>query len=394
LRAGWPRWSEAAWAVAAAPASWDWLPAALRNLRPGASPTGRAAGVAVRVVLPTAAVGALFAILLGSGNAILAKWISDAWRFALEMLPSFDFAPARFALCIALAWFALALLRPAQPPRTDRIWTRDIPRFPEPRDLTISRWRSLSILALLNALFFAANTTDAIYLWIHGTLPAGVNYSEFVHQGVHSLTGAVLLSAVLLAGMFQQSASVTGSRLLRVLSLAWIAQNVALLASVLLRLKLYVDAYQLSELRVYVGCFLLLVATGFALLAWRIVRDRTLGWLVFANLLATFALFFVVQFLDVRRWVAEYNVARWREDRSRTLDVEYLASLGPSAYRQLIAVAETPGRRDAHFAFQKAQELRDAAREELANLNWRSWQSREVASKRHLATHDIRTERP
>lgn len=143
----------------------------------------------------------------------------------------------------------------------------------------------------------------------------------------------------------------------------------------------------------YVGCFLLLVATGFALLAWRIVRRKGLGWLLFANLLATFSLFFIVQFLDVAAWVANYNVARWMEDSRRTLDVDYLASLGASAYPALITAAEAP-RPEAHDAFQRLRDLKAFERDRLANLNWRSWQVREIGYARLLVEKEIRTRRP
>ncbi|MEA3213008.1 MAG: hypothetical protein QOE70_6065 [Chthoniobacter sp.] len=395
LRTGWPRWSEAAWAFLIAPASWRWAGRNLRRMPLNPRRAVRRAGIFLRVVMPALMLGGLFAMLLGSGNAILARWISEAVRRAWAELPGIDLSLARLGLWLLLATFALALLRPAAPAGSDRLWTHTIPAFPPARDLTIARWRSLAILAVINALFFAANTIDAFYLWIHETnLPVGISYSQFVHQGVHSLVAAVLLSAVVLVAIFQQAAEVIASRRLRALSLVWVAQNVALIASVLLRLKLYVDAYQLSELRVYVGCFLLLVATGFGLLAWRILRGKGLGWLLFANALATFALFFMIQFPDVARWVADYNVARWQQDPRRTLDVDYLESLGPSAYPALIAVAETPNRPEAHEAFQKAQQRKEIERVYLDNLNWRSWQQREVRNARWLLEHEIRTRQP
>lgn len=190
-----------------------------------------------------------------------------------------------------------------------------------------------------------------------------------------------------------QSPSIVASRALRVLGLTWIGQNVMLIASVLIRLKLYVDAYQLTELRVYVVFFLLLVAAGFGLLARRIIAAKNLRWLILANALAAFAMFFIVQFLDVARWVADYNVARWQEDPARVLDVEYLATLGHSAYPALITVAETPERHEAHNAFIFLQSQRESERTRLAQLNWRSWQIREIRNVRQLVQHEFRTRR-
>jgi hypothetical protein len=166
-----------------------------------------------------------------------------------------------------------------------------------------------------------------------------------------------------------------------------------LITGVLLRLQRYVHVYDLSELRVYVGCFLLLVTVGFGLLTAHVLRHKGLGWLLLTNLLATFALFFVLQFLDVAKWVAESNVARWEAAPTRTLDVEYLASLGASAIPSLIRVAEMRDRPEAHQAFAIIQKRKPRAQAYLAQLDWRSWQHRDVVNMRLLATHEVRTQR-
>ena len=87
-------------------------------------------------------------------------------------------------------------------------------------------------------------------------------YSEYVHEGVFSLIAAVLLSAVVLSGIFLQDSAVTGRGWLKGLAHLWILQNLVLIAGVFLRLKLYVDAYQFTVLRVYVACFLALVRSA------------------------------------------------------------------------------------------------------------------------------------
>jgi hypothetical protein len=346
------------------------------------------------VLFPTLILGGAFALLLGSGNAIFASWMTKSLEQAWQWLPSFDLSFPRLALFGLLGTFALALLRPAEASSSPRIWTQRIPTFSAPRNHAISYWRNLSILGLLNGLFFAANTIDVLYLWIHGERPDGVGYSAYVHEGVASLISAVLLAALVLVTIFQQAPAVTSSKAVKALSLIWIAQNGALIASVLLRLKLYVDAYQLSEQRIYVGFFLALVATGFVILSFHVVRPGNLNRLLFSNALATFALFFGIQFLDVAKWVADDNVVRWQNDPHRTLDVEYLQSLGASAWPALVTVAETSGRPEAHPAFLAVQRLRETQRQNLETGNWRSWQWRTNVNAHRLLEREIRTRRP
>ena len=81
-----------------------------------------------------------------------------------------------------------------------------------------------------------------------------------------------------------------------------------LVSSVVLRLRLYIDFYQMSLLRVYVVCFLVLVSVGFILLAIRVHQERSMSWLAGANLLSVFSLFFIMQCWDEHRFVAQWNV--------------------------------------------------------------------------------------
>ena len=393
LHAAWSRWAESAWALARPIAGWKWMPSILRRSPLAGAQLGTASEAIVRVILPTAAVTLVFAVLLGAGNAVLGRWIFTAFNSVVGWFADPELIFARTLLWIGLATFALTILRPRETPAGKRLWHYAVPDLPQPKNGVLALWRSITVLAVLNVLFFAANTADALYLWTGGALPEGVTYSQFVHHGVYNLIAAVLLSAVMIVLIFQQVPALRTAPAVKTLSLVWIAQNVVLITGVLLRLQRYVAAYDLSELRVYVGCFLLLVTAGFALLTVHVVRHKGLGWLLLTNLLATFALFFVLQFLDVRKWVAESNVARWEADRSRTLDVDYLASLGAPAIPSLIRVAEMPDRPEAHQAFVIIQKRKPQAQAYLAQLNWRSWQHRDVRDMRLLTTHEVRTQR-
>jgi hypothetical protein len=193
--------------------------------------------------------------------------------------------------------------------------------------------------------------------------------------------------------IFQQAEPIRTARAVKFLALLWIAQNIVLISGVLLRLQRYVEAYQLSELRVYVGCFLLLASVGFVLLTIHVIAHKGLTWLLLTNVAATFALFFGLQFVDVAGWVAESNVARWEADRSRALDVDYLASLGASAIPSLIRVAETSDRAEAQQAVVVIQKRKGRAEAYLAEVDWRSWQQRVVRNLRLLATHEVHAER-
>lgn len=379
----WARFAQALRALLTAPWHLGWLPHSLLHLPPP-SPERRA-GICLllRASLPALVLGFGFACILAMGNAVLGRALLESMEWTCRALFSFELSPGRVCFWSVSLVAALGLLRPRPQTGDELWWARPIPLL-VPEDMVLARWRTLAILVVLNGLFFAANTVDAAYLWLNGRLPEGVSKSQFVHHGVYSLILAVLLSALVLMGLFQQSGPAVASRWVRRLSLAWVLQNVVLILSVLLRLKMYVDEFQWSELRVYVGFFLLLVSSGFALLAWRIVAGKRLEWLIGANACAVFVLFFVLQFLNVAGWVAGTNVAVWSKDPRRTLDLEYLAQLGAPAYRALGVAASSFERAEAPEARLILERIRREETSRRLECDWRSYQVRREQNVRWL----------
>jgi Domain of unknown function (DUF4173) len=388
LAAKWPRWSEALWAILVGPFQWldlmrSWAatPWTSNGREALSSPT---IGRVIRAAVPMVIFALIFATLLSSGNAILAEVFSRIGAHVKAWLLEISFE--RTVMWLVWLTVGVTFLWPKSPPDNARWWTREIPSWNR-NDVRLAHWQSAMILGAVNALFFAANTIDVLYLWSHGKLPSGISYSQFVHQGVYSLIAAVLLAAATLAVLFQQQPAVARNSLLRGLAILWIAQNVVLILGVLRRLQLYVDAYQLSELRVYVACFLALVTVGFILLGWEIWKGMRLGRLFFGNAIATFVLFFILQFCDVGTWVANWNVSRWVRGEHPSIDVEYLVSLGPKGWPGLSAIAlsdrNLPVSADARA---RLTEIASLEREHANNSDWRSYQARGAARRAEVLT--------
>jgi hypothetical protein len=176
--------------------------------------------------------------------------------------------------------------------------------------------------------------------------------------------------------LFQQDRSVTASRAIRGLAGLWIAQNILLIINIARRVGIYIDDYHLSVLRLHLILFLALVCVGFGLLALRILRHYSLGWLIRANLAAVFVLFAALQFWDTRKLVAEYNFERALGDRGKSLDTYYLAQLGPSAWPTLqeASTSKLSSAQRANAAAALAsiavEEQRRAAREDWRDFRW------------------------
>lgn len=334
---------------------------------------------ALRVVWPVLLLAIPFVILLGGGNVILHNGIVSVYEAILhaaeEIRPP---SISRLAFWLVLGLIALGLL--SRSPVS--LWLSGMEarlpdRFREPSDSNVAVMRTWLLLVVLNVLFFTANTADAWFLWLNSALPEGVTFSDFVHQGVHRLIACVLLAAAVLGLIFHQAREVVRARAVKGLAYAWIGQNLFLVGSVVLRLKMYVDAYQLTLLRLYLLAFLVLVAVGFGLLFIKIQRDHGFAWLLNANLLAVFWLFFTMQFVNDRGLVAWVNYRTALDpDRTEVIDVAYLAGLGAPAWPTLEKIADDPIRFPVSNGLASDHLAAVLRQEALNEVGWQSWQWR------------------
>ncbi len=380
LPSGWARWSESIVAWMGAPGRWAWLIQAVGEQPGSGDGTARFGDRLLRFVrigLPAVLLLALFGGVFASGNRIFAEYIARFWDSVRAWPLSFDFSVPRMLFWWFLATLALVFMRPRNGAATPRAWARALPEWRR-ADAGVAFWQSVTILAALNALFFAVNTIDVIFLWMHTAVPEGMNGKAFLHEGVNSLIAATVLAGIVLTVLFQQSAEARQTGTMRGLAFAWVAQNLVLIAGVFLRLKLYVDTEEMTAKRVYVACFLLLVTLGFAFLCVHVRRGRDASRLIWRNAVTTFALFFVLQFLNVIGWVCRYNVER---GASRSEDhgfhIAYQLTLGPDAWPVLLKAArEIPPGAVRDDVVLGLREVAERERPDVPTQNWRDSQIR------------------
>jgi len=379
----WRRFAEGGFACAMAPLRWlqvGHMISALEWKAPAGS-VGALPGKVLRlgiIVLPSVVMAVIFLMLLGKGNAVLGEAVREmgerieGWLRTIR-LPG----PGHVAFWAFIATAVLGLLWRGRASRIMGFTETTCGRLAglAPKEAPTAVWATRMLLLTVNAVFFAANTIDVRYLWSETALPVGVSYSEYVHRGTANLLASVVLAAVLLGLLFSQARAVTRARGQRLLAGLWIAQNLLLAANVVVRVGMYVSEYQLSLLRMHLILFVALVGLGFVLLAVRIFRERMFGWLVGANLLAAFLLFFVVQFWDTRAFVAGYNV-REAAATGRTVDLPYLYELGPPAWPSLRAIADAePESPLAGQRVEAARYLEAIRAEERVRETGRDWRS-------------------
>lgn len=298
----------------------------VRRKRPG-RPVGLRRGISL-LVLPL--LGSLvFLWLFAAANPVIERWLASVTP------PDFDWMIVPHL--IVLGFFALitwGVLRPRPPRRT-------FGTFDGSGDLSIPGFSLASVtlsLVAFNALFALQNLMDLAYLSGLAELPKGIVLSEYAHRGAYPLVATALLAALFVLVALRPGSSTAQSPLARGLVTLWIAQNLVLVASAAWRTWDYVVSYDLTILRISALLWMALIATGLALVLYRMLKEKSASWLINANLVTSGLLLTVVCFVDLGAVAAQWNVRHAREidGKGAGMDLCYLSQLGDSALLPLL----------------------------------------------------------
>jgi hypothetical protein len=240
----------------------------------------------------------------------------------------------------------------------------------------------LRSLILFNLLFAVQTVLDVAYLWGNATLPADISYASYAHRGAYPLIVTALLAAGFVLAAMRPGGPAEQSRVIRPLVYLWVAKNVLLVLSSILRLDLYVQIYLLTWWRVAAFIWMVLVALGLVLIVARIVLNRSNDWLIRANLITLTATLYICSLVNFAAIIADYNVGHSREAAGKGvwIDMNYLFSLGPQALPAIDRAIALRGS-DPTLVSRRGC-LVEQQRREMAS--WRSWAFRSWRLQRTL----------
>ncbi|TGX49675.1 DUF4173 domain-containing protein [Sphingomonas gei] len=275
--------------------------------------------------------GAMFLALFASANPV----IGDAlYRIGA---PRFDDeAIGRFVFWVMIATTVWATLRPRRV---------NLPTFAPSTGAPlllpgVSTGSVLLALLMFNVLFAVQNGLDLAFLWSGAPLPEGVTLADYAHRGAYPLIVTALLAGLFVLVALRPGSSTAAIPAIRRLVVLWIAQNVFLVASSILRTVDYIEVYSLTGLRIAALIWMALVALGLVLIVWRMLRGRSAAWLINANAGAALLVLLGCTMADLGSTSAAWNIRHAREvgGKGAALDLCYLRELGPSALTSLVAL--------------------------------------------------------
>jgi hypothetical protein len=321
-------------------------------------------------------------VLFATANPVLERFLSSVTVPEPSLLNV-----VRAVLWIVLFATAWGFLR-------TRLALRILPTFDGRGELPLPGVSVASVLLSLvafNALFALQNLLDTAYFSGLAEMPQDMTMAQYAHRGAYPLIATALLAAAFVLVTLRPGSATAAVPAIRWLVVLWIGQNLVLVGFSIQRTLDYVESYSLTELRIAALAWMGLVAFGLVAICWRMLRDRSAGWLINVNMAAAALLLTLASFVDLGAVVASWNVRHASEAGGPGvgLDLCYLDSLGDSALLPLIALEQ---RGDLKPAFrERVQAVRERRLDQLEwDLQEGSWtvlrQRRLDAARAQLAS--------
>ncbi len=201
-------------------------------------------------------------------------------------------------------------------------------------EYTQSKWRKILsfnvelstgtiLFLLLNVMLIILNILDINYLWINKTLPDGLTYADYVHQGIGTLITSIIFAILVILFFFRSQINYyKNNKAIKMLAYFWILQNILMVISTGYRNLLYVNEYSLTYKRIGVYIYLLLAFIGLLTTIMKIIYKKS-NWYLFRT--NTWAAFFVLILAAFVNW--DVLITRFNIEKSKQVDVNYLVSL-------------------------------------------------------------------
>jgi hypothetical protein len=318
----------------------------------------------------------IFAVLFASADPIFRRGFDEVVGFRIDL----GSLPGRLIFTAAIAWFVGGLLA---------IAARGIPAV-EAASLgaaapstTIGFGRALGtteamiVLGAVVAIVGIFVGLQVAYLFGgRDTLAAaGMTYSDYARRGYFELVAAAGLAGGLL--VFLEYQVTARPRVYVATAIALVVLTLVVLASAVLRLQLYQDAYGWTELRLYVAVSMAAMAVTLVTLAAFLATDRT-RWLGHVMGVIGLVSLMALNVIAPAAFVAERNLQRIIDPSlvppggQAALDADYLGVLPDDAVPVLVAALPRLPASEA-YRIRNVLERRERALAEAAYQSPFSW---------------------
>lgn len=328
----------------------------------------RAGAMGLLIAVPLALT---FGGLLMAADAVFEDLVMRVLRIDVERLFS------HAVLTGVLAWGACGLIV-----RTLSKREADVAALLKPERITLGAVEAGIPLGIVNALFLAFVIVQLRYLFgDHGLVEAttGLTYSEYARRGFFELVAVGGLTLPLLLAFNYAVDRGEGSARLTVRSLSALQIGLVLIimASALQRMLLYVQAYGLTELRLYATAFMAGLTLVLVWFCVTVLRGRSESFTIGAVAVA-FQILLLLNVLNPDGLIVRVNASRAAAGEG--FDEVYLGSLSADAVPSLLTALPSLDANDRCVTAGLLLQLWGHD----AGDDWRSWNAARVRARREV----------
>lgn len=265
-------------------------------------------------------------VLLTSADPVFAHVLNNALFTGIQPLLE------HLAFTAVIAWFASGFLRAFMVADDDVMERVRLPRLSVPAsEITVA-------LSLINILFLVFMAVQVRYLFGGSELvevTKGLSYAAYARRGFFELVvaAAFVVPVLLIADWAAGEDDVRSRRALRATSTLLVLLLVGVLASAAFRMRLYQDAYGLTEDRLYGSTFMVWLTLVLGWLAATILRGNRRGF-AFGAIVGGLGCIAALHVLNPHALIARVNIKR--AAAGAQYDGRYLSTLSADAVPTLI----------------------------------------------------------
>jgi hypothetical protein len=171
-----------------------------------------------------------------------------------------------------------------------------------------------TVLLLLNMVYGFFTWIQFQYLFdaFQNILPTELTYAEYARQGFFQLaTVACINILIIMVSVFLIRRGSGGGVLVRLMSVLLILFTWVLMVSAGYRMKMYIDAYALTKLRVLVSLFMVLIGL---ILLYALLKEFFSKFRFFKfSLITAVLILMMTNFLNINARIAQYNIDQYQK---------------------------------------------------------------------------------
>ncbi|MCL1974722.1 MAG: DUF4173 domain-containing protein [Firmicutes bacterium] len=189
-----------------------------------------------------------------------------------------------------------------------------------------------SILTTFNIIYFIFFAVQAAYLFsaIGGNLPETFTYAEYARRGFFELcaVSGINLGILIVSHLSVQRAAGEEPQALRIETIIISLFTILLITTALSKMVMYINAYGLTQLRVFTSWFMILLFFIFTVICIRQFKKFNASKFIIVGFIF---LFITLSYSNADGLIAKYNINRYEEKTLLTLDTEMLSGLSDAA---------------------------------------------------------------